>query len=245
MKAVFILLTLLSIGGAHAQNAGESSNPAHRWSVKSPDCSQSTWNGVTIETINAAGLRVEVTLRDTGSKMRADVFIENHRGDRVEVRPEQFRLAITDPSYKELKYNDPDRLARSIQRRAAWSGGLVALGGAMQTRTTTSQTTESGTITANGPFGQSAGTYNGASTTTTTAPDDEARRRADAQVQQISGNARNKIAGLQSVALRANTLFPSKSISGAVFFDRGKAKQAVLTVVVDSDSFEFPFSWKK
>ena len=84
---------------------------------------------VTIETINAAGLRVEVTLRDTGSKMRADVFIENHRGDRVEVRPEQFRLAITDPSYKELKYNDPDRLARSIQRRAAWSGGLVALGG--------------------------------------------------------------------------------------------------------------------
>jgi hypothetical protein len=115
----------------------------------------------------------------------------------------------------------------------------------MQTRSTTSQTTETGTATATGPGGTATGTYGGVSTTTTTGPDSEARRRTDNQVRQISANTQNTIAGIQSVALRANTVFPGKNIYGAVYFDHGKAKQMVLTVVVDSESFEFPFTWEK
>ena len=150
-----------------------------------------------------------------------------------------------DPGHKELKYNDPDRLARSVQRRAGLGAGLIAMGAAMQTRTTTSQTTENGTATVTGPGGMATGTYGGASTTTTTEPDYEARRRADNQVRQIGANTQNTIAGIQSVALRANTVFPAKNIYGAVYFDRAKAKQMVLTIVVDSESFDFPFTWEK
>jgi len=52
---------------------------------------------------------------------------------------------------------------------------------------------------------------------------------------------------LQSIALRANTVPPGHQIYGAAYFDRlGRhTKETLLTVMVGSESFQFPFSWEK
>jgi hypothetical protein len=193
--------------------------------------------------MDASGFRVEVTVRDTGWKTRADILIVNHSGQPIDIHPEQFKL-VTTPDGKEVKYNDPDSMIRSIRRRTGLGMALTAMGGAMQTRTTTSNTSESGTATATGPGGMATGTYNGVSTTTTTGPDYAAQQRAANQVNQMGANASSAIAYLQSIALRPNTVFPANQIYGATYFDR-ESKHAtgeVLTVTVGTEIFQFPFT---
>jgi hypothetical protein len=135
--------------------------------MQDPNCGRSLWNGQTIKTLDAGGFRVEVAIRDTGWKTRADILIVNHSGQPVDIHPEAFKLAAM-PDGKEVQYNDPDAMMRLIRRRTGLGMALTAMGGAMQTRTTTWQTTESGTATATGPGGMATGTYSGVSTTTTT-----------------------------------------------------------------------------
>jgi hypothetical protein len=109
------------------------------------------------KTIDASGFEVEVATRDTGWKTRADMLIVNHSGQPVDIHPEQFKLTTT-PDGKEVKYNGPDAMIRSIRRRTGLGMALTAMGRAMQTRTTTSQTTETGTVTATGPGGMATRT---------------------------------------------------------------------------------------
>jgi hypothetical protein len=61
----------------------------------------------------------------------------------------------------------------------------------------------------------------------------------------MRANANSAIAYLQSIAWRPNTVSPAHQIYGVAYFDRlGKhAKQTLLTVTVESESFRFPFSW--
>jgi hypothetical protein len=244
MKLAILLLAL----AVALQSADNNSAAIHKWSAEDPVCKRLLVNGQTILDIDAAGFHVGVVLQDTGWKTRADIKITNHSAQPVDIHPDQFKATETEgPKTRELKYNDPDALIKAIRKRAYWNQFGAAMGGGMATRTTTSQTTESGTATATGPGGTATGTYGGGSTTTTTEPDYDARRRADAQVAQIGANANNAAANLQSVALRANTVLPSREIYGAVFFDR-KAKHAtdcVLTVLVGAEVYEFPFHWAK
>jgi hypothetical protein len=214
--------------------------------MQDPTCTRSLWNGQTIETIDGGGFRVEATIRDTGWKTRADIFIVNHSGQLVDIHPEAFKLA-TVPDGKEVKYNDPDAMTRSIRRRADLGMALTSMGGSMQARTMPSQTTETGTATATGTGGMATGTYNGVSTTTTTGPDYEAQRRAANQVNQMRTNANSAIAYLQSIALLPNTVFPAHQIYGAVYFDRlgNHAKETLLIITVGSESFQFPFTVKR
>ena len=235
MKLVVSLITLAALA-AFAQDH------VHVWR-QNPNSTQYLVNGFSVESIDAGGLRVAATLQDTGSKMRVDIGIVNNSGQPVDVRPEQFKLVAANG--KELKYNDPAAMARSIRRRAIIGGMMVGAGGAMQTRTTTSTTVDSGTATATatGPGGTATGmgTYNGVSMTTTSSPDYEAQRRSAQQANQIGANARNAIGSLQSVALRANTVFPAHQIQGAVYFDRDRKHAKVLTFTLGSETFQF--SW--
>jgi hypothetical protein len=234
MKLVMSLMTLAALA-AYAQDH------LHVWSAQDPNSTQYLVNGQTVKSIDAGGLRVAAAILDTGSKMRVDVGIINNSGQPVDVRPEQFKLVAANG--KELKYNDPAAMARSIRRRAIIAGMMVGAGGAMQTRTTTSTTVDSGTATATatGPGGTATGmgTYNGVSMTTTTSPDYEAQRRSAQQANQIGANARNAIGSLQSIALRANTVFPAHQIQGAVYFDRERKYAKVLTITLGSETFQF------
>jgi hypothetical protein len=222
----------------------------HTWSEGGAGCGHSLWNAQTIETIDAGAYRVEVAIRDTGWKTRVDILIVNQSVQPIDVHPEQIQLAANG---KELKYNDPDSLIRSVRRRAAlsaWGAALSTMGAAMQTATTTTQTTETGTVTATGPGGMATGTYSGVGTSTTTGPDYAAQRRAAdqrAQAAQAGSDANSAIAYLQSIALRANTVSPAHQIYGAVYFDRlGRhSKETLLTVTVGSESFRFPVSWER
>jgi hypothetical protein len=240
MKRTIELLAVLALA------AGANAQTVYRWDAQDPNCTSSLLNGAMLKKTSVNGMTVEVMLHDTGWKNRADVHIENHRAAPFDVHPEQFRLTALDgQKRKELKYYSPDELERSIRRRAGWAGALAAMGGAQQ-RTTTSQTTQNGNVDVWGSNGGSAhGTYNGTSTTTTTGPDYEAQRRANEQVRNIGAAANEASAKVQSIAMQPNTIFPSKDLYGAVYFDRTKSKEVILTVTIGSESFEFHYSYNR
>jgi hypothetical protein len=85
----------------------------------------------------------------------ADIRITNNSGQPVDIHPEQFKVTEA-PKTRELKYNDPDALIRSIRRSAGWGAALAASMGNSQTRTTTSQT--NGTVMVNGPSSEGSAT---------------------------------------------------------------------------------------
>jgi hypothetical protein len=164
MKIATLLLALIAgTLAAQAQNAS-----IHRWSKTDPASTHIVVNGRYLEYIDAGGFHVAVSLQDTGWKMRADIKITNNSGQPVDIHPEQFKATVEGPKTKELKYNDPDALIRSIRRGAGWRAAFAgALIGGGATTTTTSQT--DGTAEVHGPDGTANGTYSG--TTTTTVPD--------------------------------------------------------------------------
>jgi hypothetical protein len=231
-----------------AQAATNESQPdIYIWSDGGPGCGRSLFDGHVVKIIDTGAYRVEVSLNDTGWKMRADILIVNRSSQQVDVHPEQFRLT---ENGKELKYLDASALARAVNRKALWArmgAAMSSAGAAMQTQTSTSQTTETGTVTATGPGGMAQGTYGGVSTTTTTTPDYDAQRRAAAQAAQVNANVEDAISYMQSIVLRPNTIFPAHQIYGAAFFDHvsKNAKHTLLSITVGAVDFRFPFDWHK
>ena len=213
----------------------------HTWSSTDPNCTSALSDGRTVRMIRANGLAVLAAIWDNGSKTQAFVGVKNDTAANVDVRPETFQLVVSAPKYRTLAYQDPDKMAKSIQRSANWRSAFAGLGSLSQQQTISTSTT-SGTATVSGTGGTATGTYNGTTMTTTSQPDNAARERAAAQVNQIRTGAATAVASLQSAALRANTIFPGQQMIGAVFFEHeSRIQEATLTVVVGNDSFVIPF----
>jgi hypothetical protein len=214
----------------------------HRWSASDPHCESRLLNGTMAELVHANGFSVLGAILDNGSKIEAVVGVRNETSANVDVRPETFQLVVSAPKYRTLAYQDPDRMAKSIQRSASWKEGLAAFSGGAARRQTTSTSTTTGNATVMGPGGMATGTYNGTTMTTTSEPDPAAQQRSAAQIDRIRGDAANAVGNIQSTVLRANTVLPGQMIMGVVYFEHEKRiAQATLTVVVGGETFEFPF----
>jgi hypothetical protein len=206
-------------------------------------------DGKIIESLTVNGLTVSVSLRNTGWRMRSDVVITNNTDQRIDVQPEKFFLEVLGPKPKQLDYESPEKLTKSINRRAQWAAFGIGLSREDAINTTASSTSGSfnGGMELHDAYSNSArgslnGSYSGNTTSTTTDPDCQARRKADEDARAALQSAAQASGDLSKIVLRANTIMPTQQISGAVYFERYRGKSPViLKIPLRGAVIEFPF----
>jgi hypothetical protein len=201
---------------------------------------------------SASGM-VSVTMLDTGQYEVGAFVITNKSGQKFDLLPSTFSVALLDPKKppKALDYIPPERVIGKINSSLGWSrfGAGVAAGMATRTETTTSNT--SGNVNVNGDGGMANGTYNQTTTSTRQVPDKQRQQQIWEEQRRREQAASNQVQDISQWSLRATTLQPGQEIKGAVFFKRDgscgsrKGCSLRLTVPVGDTTFEFPVVIKK
>lgn len=194
--------------------AASSDNGIARWLSGAPGSDQFYSDGALVESLTANGVTVQVSLHDTGWKLRASVAIANESGAPVSVNPRLFTLDELTPHLRALAVQDPARLAKAVTHQVDWSAA--------------SATAPAGSVQQSTPAAYLA------------APDISSDRAAAPNyfAQAQTGPQSH------SVVLRECTIDPKQTILGAVWFERGKNPQQLnLRVFVGDEIFEFPLSF--
>jgi hypothetical protein len=92
--------------------SASTNNGVARWRPGAKGCDEFTKNGVPVESLTANEVTVQVSLTDTGSKLRADVAVGNFGNSHVYVNPVGITLESRGPHARSLSYRDPTQLAK-------------------------------------------------------------------------------------------------------------------------------------
>jgi hypothetical protein len=212
-----------------------------RWERNAEHSDQFYHEGRLFKVVQRGDVIVAVGFRDTGWKLRADVYVVNRSLDRFDVVPEQFTLQAVSPRVVQILYRSPEVLARSISRRAALASGLIAAGAQLQ-QTSSAANTQS-TLNVYDAAGRPLGTIQSTSTTTATAPDVFSRWLAQQNGTLVRQSADEAAAELMAISLRATTLFAGNAVIGAVYFERDtRGQEYMLRLPIGNIVFEVPWS---
>ena len=88
-------------------------NGVVRWVSGAPGCDQFQSHGRLVESATAEGITVQVSLQDSGWKFHATVAVSNESGEEVSVLPALVTLDELTPSLRNLRQENPAKLARS------------------------------------------------------------------------------------------------------------------------------------
>jgi hypothetical protein len=210
------------------------------WHKDCPVCDDYVANDERIRLIRNGGLTVAVALSDDGRNFVVEVAVINGTDARVLVDPAQTLFVIRDGEKEQLAYRvTPEHVAGKIKGRANWGNFFRSLSASMATRTATSQSETNGSVYVTGTGGSANSTFN-ANTTTTRSPDYAARREAAIANRAAVDEADARARAVLDSALRANTLFPNRYITGAVYFERKKFhKLAAFIIQIEGIFYEF------
>jgi hypothetical protein len=92
--------------------SASTNNGVARWRPGAKGCDEFTKNGVPVESLTANDVTVQVSLTDTGSKLRADVAVGNFGNLHVYVNPVGITLESKGAHARSLSYRDPAQLAK-------------------------------------------------------------------------------------------------------------------------------------
>jgi hypothetical protein len=98
-----------------------SDNGIIRWLSGAPGSDQFVSNGTLVESLTANGITVQVSLQDTGWKLRASVAIANESSEQIYVNPRAFTLDELTPKLRALAFQDPGRLAKAVTHQVFWT----------------------------------------------------------------------------------------------------------------------------
>jgi hypothetical protein len=172
------------------------------------------------------GIAVYALMDQSFNKFAFLLRVDNYSGSRLLVDPNACSFELTQPKDLSVASLDPDRFARSLEKRGRWKSVLgLALAGLA---------TRQSTIYASDSYGNSV-------TATITEPDYEARRNAQAAV--LDRNAKNQRDAdyVRTVSLKSNTLFNEHIITGWIYFERKNFEKGVLTCHFGDTIYELPF----
>ncbi|MGB6595493.1 MAG: SH3 domain-containing protein [Candidatus Acidiferrum sp.] len=94
-------------------DAADNTSGIARWQLGAPGTDH-FFNGRTmVESLTANGVTVQVSLQDTGWKMRATVAIANASGAQVHYNPSNFTLDELTPRLRLLRYQNPEDLGKT------------------------------------------------------------------------------------------------------------------------------------
>ncbi len=96
-------------------------NGIARWQSGAPGSDQFYSNGTIVESLTANGVTVQVSLQDTGWKLRASVAIANEGAETVRYNPAGFTLDELKPRLRTLAYQNPKELAKALTHQVYWT----------------------------------------------------------------------------------------------------------------------------
>jgi len=187
-----------------------------------------------VESLTANGITVQVSLQDTGWKLRANVAVMNAGGQPIYVLPKLLSLSETAPSNKPLRFQDPERIAKALNHQLLWTASSAGPENGLQPDRSSSAAI--------------GATYNVSyKMPSTAAPNLLAQHQA---LEEIAAKNQTALVDMsreiKTLPLRECTLKSGENTAGAVWFDRdGKSKQLLLRIPVGGVVFEFPLSFAK
>ena len=111
------------VRAAEAVVEAVSDNGIVRWQSGAPGSDQflSVSDGSLVESLRANGITVQVSLQDTGWKLRANVAIANESDAPVHFDPSGFTLDELQPRLRALAYQNPGKLAKALTHQVYWT----------------------------------------------------------------------------------------------------------------------------
>lgn len=228
---LFIFLITASVFAQKTEIPAEKSKiPTIRWQSGAANSDSIFLDGQELKTIYSERLSISATLIEKkGYIPHAYLIIENISDERILIDPSKWILNAITPKPKPMASKDPDKLADSLENRGKWAAAINSATASMATKETTA--------TVQNP--------NGTTTTATiTERDTDAANRAARENASRQESLNSVADNVRQKSIRVNTLFPKSSISGIVWFEDKKYKEAVLVIVIDGTAYEFPFTRK-
>ena len=204
-------------------------NGVARWQEGAPGCDHFMSNGILVESLTVNAVTVQVSLHDTGWKLRANVAIANGGSESVSIDPAKFILDEIGAAGKPLFYQDPAELAKNVTHQVLWTESIAE-----------PLTTSPGATNA---------AYTSSFTPTASAPNyilQHQYAEENAVRKEGKQTLNNTAQQILALALKRGDVDPNDKVAGAVWFERGKnPKQLMLRIPIGSQTLEFPLSFNR
>ena len=202
-------------------------NNVVRWQAGAAGCDQFFSKGHTVESATANGVTVQVSLEDSGWKLRATVAVSNKGEEMVEVFPVLITLDELQPNLKSLLAQDPAKLSHVVNHQV------------LLTQANAQPSPSAVAYHKNGTLAASTVSYHLAT------PDyfsEHSVQTSDSNHAAIVPSA----AELRSLALKHGKLAAGQKTAGVLWFERdANARELSLRVPVGDLVFDFPLSFEQ
>src|ERR1700692_2871603 len=78
-------------------------------------------NGTLVESLTVNGVTAQVSLNDSGWKLRSNIAIANGNPEAIHVEPSKFILDEIGANGRPLFYQDPEQLSKNLTHQALWT----------------------------------------------------------------------------------------------------------------------------
>jgi len=213
-------------------------NGVVRWHEGAPGCDHFVSNGILVESLTISGVTVQVSLHDTGWKLRANVAVANESSESISIEPSKFILDEIGPNGRPLFYQDPAELAKSVTHQVLWTESVAEPSGASPRMVASAE-----------PVSATSVGYKSSLTPSVSAPNYIIQHQyAEENAVRKEGKQTlvNTSQQILALALKPATIEPSNKVAGAVWFERGKnPQQLMLRIPIGNQTLEFPLSFKQ
>jgi len=208
------------------------SNGVARWQSGSKGSAQFRSSSELVESLTANGVTVQISLQDTGWKMRANVAVVNAGREVVYVLPKMVSLDELAPLIKPLRYQDPSQVAKAATHQLLWTSANAAPSLSALPQRYSARGSELSAVSFKLPAAAPSPNY---------LAQHQALEETAARSQSALVDLTREIGAL---SLHDCTLKPGEKAAGSVWFERdAKSSQLLLRVPVDGLVFEFPLSF--
>jgi len=210
-------------------------NGVARWQSGSKGSYELTNGDKLVESLTANGITVQVSLQDTGWKMRANVAVVNAGQQAIYVLPRLLSLDEIAPMVKSLRYQDSAEVAKAANHQILWTSASAGpTGGVHPQRTSTASSADLYTVNYKLPWSDPSPNY-------------LAQHQAAEEIAAKNQGALVDMAReINALSLRECSLKPNEKTAGAVWFERdAKSNQFILRVPLGAVIFEFPLSFNQ
>jgi len=205
--------------------SANSVNGVARWQAGAAGCDQFHSQGQVIQSMTANGITVQISLQDTGWKLRANIAISNQSAGEVEVLPKQITLDELQPNLHSLHVQDPAKLGHIVNHGIFWTEAMAQ---------------PSPSAVAMRSVGVS---LNNAAYRTVDTPD-YLSEHLNAATPKNRASAYADSADIKALALKSGSLATQQKTAGVVWFERdANARELSLRIPVGGVIFDFPLSF--
>jgi hypothetical protein len=200
-------------------------NGVVRWRAGEAGCDQFASHGHTVESLTANGVTVQVSLQDTGWKLRASVAVSN-QGDGTEtVFSKLVTLDELQPALRALKALDPAKVAGTVNHQV------------LRTQENALPSPSAVGLRAEGTPALTVAAYH---------TPDYIGQKSSFEQPPSGVFARSESVDIKGLALKSGTLKPGEQTAGVVWFERDpSARELSLRVSVGNVLFDFPLSFEQ